>query len=146
MAILQSGYTDASRTNASSRSTRLYRDIALSFERNAATKDVIVKKDVDAVKQSIKSLILTDKMERPFQPTIGCDIRKSLFENFTPQTIMVAKQRIGETIEQYEPRCNIIDIKASPSPDNNSLEISLIFSVINTDEAEELSLVLERVR
>ena len=85
-------------------------------------------------------------MERPFQPTIGCDIRKSLFENFTPQTIMVAKQRIGETIEQYEPRCNIIDIKASPSPDNNSLEISLIFSVINTDEAEELSLVLERVR
>ena len=57
MAILQSGYTDASRTNASSRSTRLYRDIALSFETNAATKDVIVKKDVDAVKQSVKNLI-----------------------------------------------------------------------------------------
>ena len=50
MAILQSGYTDASRTNASARSVRLYKDIALSFEKNAATKDVIVKKDVDAVK------------------------------------------------------------------------------------------------
>ena len=62
MAILQSGYTDASRTNASSRSTRLYRDIALSFETNAATKDVIVKKDVDAVKQSVKNLILTKKI------------------------------------------------------------------------------------
>ena len=58
MAILQSGYTDASRTNASARSTRIYRDIALSFETNTATKDVIVKKDVDAVKQSVKKLLM----------------------------------------------------------------------------------------
>jgi len=123
-----------------------FQDFNTSLAVHPIRKDLSLKADVDAVKQSIKSLILTDKMERPFQPTIGCDIRKSLFENFTPQTIMVAKQRIGETIEQYEPRCNIIDIKASPSPDNNSLEISLVFSVINTDEAEELSLVLERVR
>ena len=56
MAILQSGYTDASRTNASSRSTRLYRDIALSFETNAATKDVIVKTN-----QSIKFNLMYDK-------------------------------------------------------------------------------------
>jgi len=31
MAILQSGYTDAQRTNASARSSRLYKDISLSF-------------------------------------------------------------------------------------------------------------------
>ena len=59
MAILQSGYTDASRTNASARSARIYKDIALSFEKNAATKDVIIKKDIDAVKQSVRNLMVT---------------------------------------------------------------------------------------
>ena len=87
-----------------------FQDFNTSLAVHPVRKDLSLKSDVDAVKQSIKSLILTDKMERPFQPTIGCDIRKSLFENFTPQTIMVAKQRIGETIEQYEPRCNIIAV------------------------------------
>ena len=68
MAILQSGYTDAQRTNASKRSARIYKDISLSFEKNNATKDVIVKKDVEAVKQSVKNLIMTNHYERPFHP------------------------------------------------------------------------------
>ena len=70
MAILQSGYRDASGTNASSRSVRLYKDLALSFEKNANTKDVLQKKDVDAVKQSVRNLILTNHYERPFHPEI----------------------------------------------------------------------------
>ena len=99
-----------------------------------------------AVAQSIKNLILTDKMERPFQPTLGCDIRKSLFENFTPQTITVAKQRIAETIGQYEPRAEIINIEASPDEDNNALNMTIVFSLINSDVEQTLGLVLERIR
>ena len=106
------------------------------FNNSMATKgDGDLAKTVDefAVAQSIKNLILTDKMERPFQPTLGCDIRKSLFENFTPQTITVAKQRIAETIGQYEPRAEIINIEASPDEDNNALNMTIIFSLINSD-------------
>ena len=102
--------------------------------------------DEFAVAQSIKNLILTDKMERPFQPTLGCDIRKSLFENFTPQTITVAKQRIAETIGQYEPRAEIINIEASPDEDNNALNMTIVFSLINSDVEQTLGLVLERIR
>ena len=80
------------------------------------------------------------------QPTIGCDIRKSLFENFTPQTIMMAKQQIAETVGQYEPRAEIINIEASPDEDNNLLNLSIIFNLINSDVEQNLSLVLERVR
>ena len=60
MAILQSGYRDASGTNASARSVRIYKDLALSFERNSNTKDVLQKKDVEAVKHSVRNLILTN--------------------------------------------------------------------------------------
>ena len=119
------------------------------FNNSMATKgDGDLAKTVDefAVAQSIKNLILTDKMERPFQPTIGCDIRKSLFENFTPQTITVAKQRIAETIGQYEPRAEIINIEASPDEDNNALNMTIIFSLINSDVEQTLGLVLERIR
>lgn len=119
------------------------------FNNSMVTKgDGDLAKTVDefAVAQSIKNLILTDKMERPFQPTVGCDIRKSLFENFTPQTITVAKQRIAETIGQYEPRAEIINIEASPDEDNNALNMTIIFSLINSDVEQTLGLVLERIR
>ena len=119
------------------------------FNNSMVTKgDGDLAKTVDefAVAQSIKNLILTDKMERPFQPTIGCDIRKSLFENFTPQTITVAKQRIAETIGQYEPRAEIINIEASPDEDNNALNMTIVFSLINSDVEQTLGLVLERIR
>ena len=119
------------------------------FNNSMVTKvDGDLAKTVDefAVAQSIKNLILTDKMERPFQPTLGCDIRKSLFENFTPQTITVAKQRIAETIGQYEPRAEIINIEASPDEDNNALNMTIVFSLINSDVEQTLGLVLERIR
>ena len=119
------------------------------FNNSMVTKgDGDLAKTVDefAVAQSIKNLILTDKMERPFPPTLGCDIRKSLFENFTPQTITVAKQRIAETIGQYEPRAEIINIDASPDEDNNALNMTIVFSLINSDVEQTLGLVLERIR
>ena len=119
------------------------------FNNSMVTKgDGDLAKTVDefAVAQSIKNLILTDKMERPFKPTLGCDIRKSLFENFTPQTITVAKQRIAETIGQYEPRAEIINIEASPDEDNNALNMTIVFSLINSDVEQTLGLVLERIR
>ena len=109
-------------------------------------KDLALKNDVDAVKQSIKNLVLTNKGERLFQPGIGCDIRRSLFENFSAQTVAVAKQAIVETITNYEPRCNLIRVAASSDEDNNALFITVIFSVINSGAVEELNLVLERIR
>tara|TARA_B100001113_G_scaffold352073_1_gene352573 strand:- start:2975 stop:3355 length:381 start_codon:yes stop_codon:yes gene_type:complete len=123
-----------------------FTDFNTSLAVHPVNGDLSLKNDADAVKQSIKSLVLTDKLERPFQPTVGCDIRRSLFENFSPQTIMMAKQRIAETVGQYEPRAELINIEASPDEDNNTLNIAIIFSLVNSDVEEQLSLVLERVR
>lgn len=123
-----------------------FSDFNTSLARHPIKGDLAIKADVDAVKQSIKNLVLTNKMERPFQPTIGCDIRKLLFENISPTTIVMAKQTIVETLERHEPRCNIINVKASVDEDNNALYITIVFSVINNSDVQELNLILERIR
>ena len=147
MAILQSGYTDASRTNASSRSTRLYRDIALSFETNAATKDVIVKKDVDAVKQSVKNLILTNHYERPFHPEIGSNVTSILFEPMNPITANSLTRIIEEVIVNFEPRAILVSVDAKPNLDRNAYEVTISFYVRNIPgELVQLTTLLERSR
>ena len=147
MAILQTGYTDASRTNASSRSVRLYRDIALSFEKNSSTKDVIVKKDVDAVKQSVKNLILTKHFERPFHSEIGSGISSLLFEPLDPITANSLSRVIGEVITNFEPRAQLVSVDAKPNLDANSYEVTISFRVVNVPgELVSLTTMLERSR
>ena len=147
MALIQSGYTDASRTNASNRSVRLYKDIALSFEKTSATKDVIVKKDVDAVKQSVRNLIMTNHYERPFHPEIGSGISQLLFEPLDPITANSLTRVISEVITNFEPRAQLVAVDSRPSPDTNSYEVTIAFRVINVPgELVSLTTMLERSR
>jgi phage baseplate assembly protein W len=124
----------------------IFTDFNNSFAIHPPTGDLSLKNDADSVKQSIKNLVLTDKGERLFQPNIGCKIRSLLFENFTPQSKTVAKQTIEQTIEQYEPRAQLINIDISSSPDNNYMYVSVMFNLINSPTAQTLELELERVR
>ena len=147
MAILQSGYRDASGTNSSARSTRIYSDLGLSFEKNDATKDLIVKKDVDAVKQSVRNLILTNHYERPFHPEIGSSVTALLFEPMNPITANVLQRAVTEVIENFEPRARLVSVIASAVPDRNSYEITISFYVVNVPgELITLTTMLERSR
>ena len=147
MAILQSGYTDASSTNASARSSRVYRDIALSFEKNTATNDVIVKQDIDAVKQSVRNLILTNHYERPFHPEIGSSVTAMLFEPMNPITANILQRTIGECIENFEPRARLVSINASAMIEQNAYEVTVSFYVVNApSELVTLTTMLERSR
>lgn len=123
-----------------------FTDFNNSFAFLPSTGDLALKKDVDSVKQSIKNLILTDKGERLMQPDIGCKVRSLLFDNFSPQTKIVARQTITETIEQYEPRAELINISISPDPDNNYMFISIVFNLINNQDQQVLDLEIERIR
>ena len=147
MAILQSGYRDASGTKSSARSTRIYSDLGLSFERNVATNDLIVKKDVDAVKQSIRNLILTNHYERPFHPEIGSNVTALLFEPMNPITANVLQRNIAEVIENFEPRARLVSVIASSQPDANAYEVTISFYVVNVPgELITLTTMLERSR
>ena len=123
-----------------------FSDFNMSFATHDTTKDLSVLTNENSVKQAIKNLILTDVFERPFQPGIGCNIRNVLFELFSPQTSDRAKTYIRETIEQYEPRASIKDISVSPNVDQNSLAATIKFSIINTVEIQNLTVLVDRIR
>ncbi len=100
----------------------------------------------NAVKQSIRNLVLTDRGERLMQPTIGCDIRGSLFENIDANTILILEENIKTTIKTFEPRCNLRDVEVLANTDNNDLQVTIVFSVINTTTTSSLTIDLNRVR
>lgn len=124
----------------------LYADFGRDMIEHPVTGDVSRKINEDAVKESIRNLVLTDRGEKPFQPLVGCDVRKLLFDNFVPETSLLIKEAIISTLNTYEPRAEIISVNVDPKPDNNSFGVSIVFRVINNTEATRLDLILNRIR
>jgi phage baseplate assembly protein W len=133
-------------TPRSRRKDLFYSDVRKDMLLSPLNSDVSRNTDEAAIKESIKNLVLTDRGERLFQPNIGCDIRRNLFENFSPQTKISIERNIKNTITQYEPRCNLISVNAQPTDDDHSIFITIIFNIINIPENIELELTLERTR
>ena len=124
----------------------IFSDLSLGFTAHPITGEVARKKNAEAVKQSVKSLILTDFYERPFKPNIGCNIRSSLFELFTPSTQQKMQNAIREVIVNYEPRADLIDVYVEENPDLNALTVSVAFYINNDPNPVVLDVILERVR
>ena len=137
---------DASSQNEK-RSTRVYKDLNLNFNRNAVTGDVSTLSDVNAVKRSIRNLLLTNHYDRPFHPEIGSNIPALLFENFGPITGNQLSRTIDEMITNFEPRARVESAEAIPLPDNNRYDVRIYFYVENMPaELIEFQTILETLR
>jgi uncharacterized protein len=123
-----------------------FSDLNLGFDAHPLTGAVTRKIDRNAVKQSVKNLILTDFYERPFQPELGCGLRYHLFELFTPATKQSLETAMREVIENYEPRASILEVLVEDHPDENALSASIAFMIRNDQNPIVLDLILERVR
>lgn len=123
-----------------------YSDLRSDLAVNPATDDVMVNTNEAAIEQSIKNLLQTNFYERLFQPTVGSDIRGLLFELSTPQTSYNLKEAVFEVIENYEPRCQIIDVIVENDIDRHSLNVYIEYKAINIDGIRSFSTVLSRVR
>ena len=137
---------DASVTNNSKRANRIYKDLDLNFGRNPITNDVNKLTDVEAVKRSVRNLVLTNHYERPFHPELGCGIRQLLFENLTPMVAIQLERKVQEVLENFEPRAQINNILARPDLDRNAYELTINFYVIGATEPVTVSTFLERLR
>lgn len=113
---------------------------------NPATDDLLLLSNENAVKESIKGLLSTNKYERIWNKRIGSNIRALLFENDTPLTQYALREAILETIDNYEPRAIILDVTIIPSPDENAYYAQITFSLKNSEDPVELSVILNRVR
>ena len=124
----------------------IFSDLDLSFVQHPVTNKLSRKQNREAVKQSVKSLILTDFYERPFKPNIGCSIRYHLFELFTPPVKQQMENAIREVIANHEPRAELIEVLIEERPDINALTVSVAFFINNDPNPVVLDVILERVR
>lgn len=124
----------------------LYSDLFKDLTQNPVSNDLARKTNEDAVKEAINNLLLTDRGERPFQPLLGCDIRKMLFENLTESTTNLMEEVIRTTLRNYEPRANIISVRVSANEDRNEVYITITFNVINSEDEIVFNKTLTRIR
>ena len=137
---------DATQTNESTRSSRIYKDLNLDFQQNAATKDIQKLTDVEAVKGSIRNLISTNHYEKPFHPEIGSNLRAMLFELMSPQMNHVISKQIENLINNYEPRCRLVQVFTQPMIDRNGYSVQISFYVVNSPNPVVVESFLERLR
>ena len=141
-----SAYTDAQANNDISRNVKQYRDLDLFFSKKS-NKDVNKVTDIEAVKRSVRNLILLNTFEKPFHPEISGDVRGLLFENMTPLVSAVIARKIQDVIENFEPRARLTGVNALPNFDRNAYEVTVYFYVVNAPtELVQLDTLLERLR
>ena len=137
---------DATQTNESTRSARIFKDLNLDFQQNSATKDIQKLTDVEAVKRSVRNLISTNHYEKPFHPEIGSNLRGMLFELMSPQMNHLISKQIENLIKNYEPRCNLTQVHTQPMFDRNGYSVQISFMVNNYQEPVIVESFLERLR
>ena len=127
-------------------STRQFADLDLNFTPHPVTGDVGLKKDENAIKQAVKNLVLTQNFERPFHSEIGSSLRSLLFEPATPMTKEILRKTISDTITNFEPRVDLIDVEIRYTLDDTAVDVRIIFKVRNTFTPIDVNLTLERTR
>jgi phage baseplate assembly protein W len=124
----------------------IFSDFDIAFGINPNTGDISRKFDVEAIKFSVKNLVLTNHFERPFHSEIGSNVSGSMFELMTPLTAVVLREDISLLLDQYEPRISVTDIIITPVEEKNTLRLTILFYIKNTDRLLSVDVMLGRTR
>ena len=124
----------------------VFKDIQLSFTAHQITGNVKALVNRDAVKQSVKNIVLTNFYERPYSPILGGDILSQLFENMDPITEYDVAKKIRQALNNYEPRATIDDIKSDFNQDQNAINVTITFRIRNDATPISVNVLLNRVR
>ena len=140
-------HIDAQSQNDIDRNVRQYKDLDLFFGTKQASNDINKVTDIQAVKRSVRNLVLLNHYEKPFHPEIGSGVRDILFENMSPLTSHALTTEIEDVIENFEPRVQLVGVRALPNLDRNEYEVTIEFYVLNTPtELVDLTIFLEVLR
>jgi len=126
--------------------SRTYADLDLNFGANPVTKDVNRKIGDRAIITAVKNLILLNYFEKPFNPSIGSNVRRLLFEPMTAETGILLQKEIELTIGNYEPRVKLRNVYVQSDYDSQGYNITIEFFIVNRLEPVTISLFLERLR
>jgi len=129
------------------RKSRAFKDISLSFSPHPITKDLPVLINERAIVRSVRNLVETIPTERFFQPNLGTEIRDTLFENFSRQTVNVIEDQVRDTVRAFEPRVGDVGVEVVAIPDNNNFEVKVLFEIRGLEVApQSFTFILEPSR
>lgn len=128
------------------KTTRKFSDLDLDFVPHPLSGDIIPLKDSDSVKRAIRNLMFTGTYERLFQPNLGANLKKLLFEPISPMTQLSIQLLITDILRLHEPRVSIIDLQVNVDADETGYNVYMMFFIDNTSEAITVDMFLERLR
>lgn len=129
------------------RVSRAFRDIGSSLQINPINRDLITIQNETAIARSIRNLIFTEPGERFFNPNLGSRVTKLLFENFDEISAQLVKTEIEETIKNYEPRVDLIDVTVNPNYDSNEFNVTIRYKIVGIDVSpQQLAFALQPTR
>ena len=142
-----SAYKDAQANNDITRNVRQYSDLDLFFGKKSSDSDISKVTDIQAVKRSIRNLVLLNVYEKPFHPEIAGGVREMLFELMTPITAQIIAKQVENVINNFEPRAKLVGVRVQPDLDRNLYALTIEFYVVNAPtELVDMSVMLERLR
>ena len=125
------------------RANQGFKDISMSFARNPLNNDLIGLKDNNAITRSLRNIVFTRPGEKFFNPNFGSRISESLFDNVNGSTALAVRDEIKRSIENYEPRVDLIKVKVTPDYAGNALNVTFVYFVTGIDSPpQQLDFVL----
>ena len=129
------------------RVSQAFKDISMTFQSNPLNDDLIAIKNENAIARSLRNIVFTLPGEKFFNESFGSRISRSLFDNIDEITSAVIVDEIRDSLDRYEPRAKINDVKAFPDYENNSFDVIIIYDIVGSEvPSQELQFVLQSSR
>ena len=124
-----------------------FKDVSMTFQRHPLTNDLIALKNEQAIARSLRNIVFTTPGEKFFNQNFGSRISKSLFENIDDISGSLIVDEIRQSITNYEPRVDLLDVKADPNFDNNEFNVRIVYNIVGVDvPTQDLQFVLQQTR
>ena len=120
-----------------------FKDISATFQTNPLNSDLIAIKNETAIARSIRNIVFTLPGEKFFDPDFGSDISAALFENIDPTSAEFIRTQITASINNFEPRVNLIEVRVTPNFTNNEMNATIVYQIVGIDvPPQQLDFVL----
>ena len=124
-----------------------FKDVSMTFKVNPLNDDLIGLKNENAIARSVRNIVFTLPGEKFINENFGSRISASLFENIDDITASQIVDEISQSIVNFEPRVNLINVEAFPDFDNNTFDVLIIYEIIGADApVQELQFALQSTR
>ena len=123
-----------------------YKDLTFDFKAHPITKSPITISGNDVIKSSIKNLVMMKSFDKPFHPEINGGVFNLLFEPMSDVTSTLLAENIKSVIGLNESRARLIDVLVDPVYEQNLYQITIVYTILNQTETQELGLILEVLR